>query len=227
LKKVDGFSASDPKLAREMGEIYIRIAELQQSGAKPQFSDKEGAVVSYTGAARQFVRAALVAPQDEELRIRLAEVERRLTRLEARVPPEVIAIIHPPADQPPRVKNPQTAAVVNRESVTTKSPVRGADPVEVMAEPAGEDARQPQGEVLALLEQVQSRVDMAEQSYQQLKADVAAQGLAVHPRTTGFYLQMQSRMESARRQLERGDAAGAAESLRIAREFAARIIQNR
>jgi hypothetical protein len=68
---------------------------------------------------------------------------------------------------------------------------------------------------------------MAEQSYQQLKADVAAQGLAVHPRTTGFYLQMQSRMESARRQLERGDAAGAAESLRIAREFAARIIQNR
>jgi hypothetical protein len=232
---LDGLYATagqNPDLAKEVAAIYVQIAGLQLSEAQPELADRAGAVESYGSAARQLAQAAGKEPGNQEIRARLAEIEGRLSRLEARLPAEAILILHPapllarsavltPVPNPvPRVfKGPgPLGGVADRNA--------GPAPSESPGRPAASNVSGDH-DATELMFQVQSKVAAAEEYYLRLKSELEGQGYSVRPRITEYFNTMNLRLASAQRQLDRGDYAAAMESLKIVREYAARLIDNR
>lgn len=227
LQEIDALAYSDPKLARQAGELYLRVAELQQSESQPQIMDRAGTIASYQAAARLFVRVAGTDSATGDAKESLATIEQRLKRLEAQVPDDVVAILYPVAVKP-GMRASAPAPVVPRQRLdpgrksrfADEGPAPGAPPLLIAAEEVPPELQSLRIRVLA-------KAETAEEHYLRLKAEMDHQGYTINSTATENYKHMQASLAEADRQFDQRDFVNAAKSLEIARTYATRIIENR
>ena len=94
-------------MAREVGDAYVLLGDLQRGAGEPPLSNRAAAVASFTAAAQMLVDAAGGDPKDPELRERLARVESRLINLEAQVPPGLVSILRSEVPAPAGPRQPE------------------------------------------------------------------------------------------------------------------------
>lgn len=222
-----------PAVAREVGYTYIALGDLQQGEKQPRLADRRSAVASFTAAAETLARAAGQEPGNGEVEARLADVERRLRALEAQLPREAEAILHPapPAEPdsapaPPVLTTaPATKPVGAATKPVTTAPAAEAAPVArpEIPPPAPAPSARERNDALDRLSSARVHAAASEQAFETMKKELAGRGLTARPQTVADVARMKALLEQAQADIARGEYSSAVESLGIVEALAARV----
>jgi hypothetical protein len=214
LDSIRPYAAQDAALATEIAGAYEQLGVLYE----PVY--RNYALLAYSSAAQTLEQASGGDLHHGLNRAQWAFIVGRITTLGGSIP--VYVPVAPERDDPklspgkeaPRAQ-PQDQDNVPREQISQSSPA----PVPPAPGPAVLE------EVLNRLKFADSAAKIADESYEELKTNLARNGQSPHPDIISNYKGMQIALNSAHSALEKGDLTAARTNIEIAIEHARRVMK--
>jgi eukaryotic-like serine/threonine-protein kinase len=205
--------AQDAALATEVAGAYQELGVLYEASA-PQL-----ALVAYGNTARMLEEISGGDPSRGSNRRQWELVVTRITGLGGMVPVLAPTVTQDsssdltPEPTPESRSKPTLKAVNETESPSPHLPVQPpVDPAELES-------------VSRSLEATANKSKLADETFAGLKADLEKRGETLHSDIVANHLRMQTALESARRELEKGDLAASRMDIDIANEYARRLMK--
>jgi predicted Ser/Thr protein kinase len=246
-------ASSAPALDSEVATAYQQFGLLQENTMDAKSGDsksggRQAAAQTYQKASEVLVSLSAANPDDAKAKEQLAMVNERIVALggqpaaipasPAAAPPEETApaaVVEPvkPAAPPPRQTQirvepppvappPRPAPPVAPPQQTVQVPAVAPPPPPPAAPRLSNAVR---AELDDKLTSATAKAQMAEQSIEPLRQDLARRGQLLNPDTQSAMLQMRARLAKAKSDIAAGDAAAAQEDLAAAEAFATKVLR--
>jgi serine/threonine protein kinase len=224
LESIRPYCAQDPDLALETAATYQQIGTLQDN---PQFGNLNAALGSFNHAIVLFNSVSGGNPSDPRVQGQVAFLAGRIRALGGSVPVFVAAPalsrtpIAAPATETARI--PAAPALPQLEPAAPAS--RRDDPIAIPEPSAQSPSQSDYSEIKERLISVTAKVQIAEDSIEPVRRNVAAQGHTLHPDLLAAMSRMRMAIDTARKEIGRNDWASAQSSLNIAEANANRVLK--
>jgi hypothetical protein len=205
-------------IAPTLAACYRSVAILQESGGDPRWIDRRGALQSYQSSAAILNQMAEQNPDDPRIRGELMGVGARVRALGGTLP---VWIRMPVGGQPADNGGipDQVQPVVPREGPVFEMPA-----VDLALLP--DDRRKECGDAIDRYSGAAASAQGALSVLDGIRSSVEGRGLTLRSDYTSSAARLTQRMDTARRNLERGDCRQANASLDVAEAEVARLMKN-
>jgi predicted Ser/Thr protein kinase len=196
-------------LALEIAGAYQELGLLYE----PVYRDC--ALLAYKNAAKSLEHASGGDPGHGPYRVQWAFIVGRITSLGGTIPAYVPV---PSGDTPKSAQKPKSYIAPPQQSTgEVESSVTPMVLVPVPLDPAKYEF------LKSRLEMAVNKGESADKYFDEMNASLNSKGEIIHPRIAETHVRMHDALESARRELEKGDLAEASTNINIAIEYARRL----
>ena len=228
LDSLRPFCAQDPALALEVAGAYQQIGMFQDN---PQYGNPGAAVGTFNNAIFLLNGVSAGNRNDPRVQTQMMFLMGRVRALGGTIPvyvggpmPMILQSQQPAPPEPhrqplepspqPRATLPDIPAPAPAAAVPMASPQESAAP-----------SRAGYTEIKERLISVTSKIQIAEDSIEPIRQNVARQGHTLHPDALGAMTRMRMALDTAKKEVERGDWESAKSSLDIAEANANRVLK--